>query len=225
MFRGRDSRHQRAKLVTSVTCLLTFVATSCVFSPVSKPPAPPIGPPGNPEEFIKVLEGAYRTRNYDTFASLLSAETGAEYLFILEPNSPGDHQWGRTEELRIQQRMFRPEDIQPGDPPLNPDLWLVSIDISLTPQQGFTEARTFYRSDSNPEGLDPAVWKAMEAVYNTDVLFDLQGQTDFQVTGRASFVVIENLAKNIGDAVKFLIYRWEDLGTRSKPAAAARPAA
>ena len=192
---------------------LSLLVAGCEAERATQPPAPVV-PPSSAADLVRQFEQAYRARDYNAFASILSGEAGAEYLFIHEPSSPGDHQWGRAEELRIHQRMFRPQDIPRGERPLNPDLWLVSIDISLAPQGAFTEAPGFYRSDANPDGLDPAVWRASEAVYNTDVLFDTQGERDYQVTGRESFVVIENLAKNIGDAGKFLMYRWEDLGTR-----------
>jgi hypothetical protein len=40
-----------------------------------------------------------------------------------------------------------------------------------------------------------------------------QSDTDYRVDGRANFVVIENRTKQLGEAHKFLLYRWEDLGS------------
>ena len=50
-------------------------------------------------------------------------------------------------------------------------------------------------------------------LFRSNVFFQLQGETDFLVTGRAYFTVITDLTKNIGDPGKFLILRWEDLGS------------
>jgi hypothetical protein len=95
------------------------------------------------------------------------------------------------------------------------DLWLVSIDIQLEPQTEWTERLDLYLSDTNPSGLNPTRWKVTDAQYHTYVLFTLQGTTSYQVNGRANFVVVEDLTKNVGDDRKFLIYRWEDLGSLS----------
>jgi len=68
-----------------------------------------------------------------------------------------------------------------------------------------------YVSPTNPDGLSPMRWKAMDAVYGTDVLWDLEGEIDYQVIARASFVVLEDLEKELGDSGKFLILQWQDL--------------
>jgi hypothetical protein len=99
------------------------------------------------------------------------------------------------------------------------DLWLQSITITLTPTASFTERPDLYKSPTNPDGLDSNVWKAQECNYHAVLFFDTQSTTDYRVDGRANFVVIENLSKASGEDRKFLIYRWEDLGT-SKPAVA-----
>jgi len=39
------------------------------------------------------------------------------------------------------------------------------------------------------------------------------------VNGRAAFVVITDLTKNIGDEGKFLILQWQDLANTPKPSA------
>jgi hypothetical protein len=54
-----------------------------------------------------------------------------------------------------------------------------------------------------------------DAIYATDVFFDTR-DTDFQATGRANFVVLEDLQKNPGEAGKFLLMQWDDLGSSRK---------
>jgi hypothetical protein len=105
-----------------------------------------------------------------------------------------------------------------------PENWLVSVDISLTLQTDFVERTDIYRSPSNPDGIDGARWTATEATYGTYVLFQLAGITDYQVDGRANFVVIEDKTKTNADPGKWLIYRWEDLGTTAPKPAAVKPA-
>jgi hypothetical protein len=181
--------------------------------PDKKPP-PPITPAKSQLELIAKLSSAYQSRNYDWFSNLFSRQAdGAPYFFFL--NDPPGANWDLTEELRIHRRMFKPEDPLPGETPVDRDLWLVSIDIQLEPQTEWTERLDLYLSDTNPSGLNPTRWKVTDAQYHTYVLFTLQGTTSYQVNGRANFVVVEDLTKNVGDDRKFLIYRWEDLGSLS----------
>ena len=63
-----------------------------------------------------------------------------------------------------------------------------------------------------PGPFDPSRWIARSTYYGTNVFFQLQGDTDFQITGRAYFTILEDRTKQVGDAGKFLIVRWEDLG-------------
>ena len=147
--------------------------------------------------------------DYAAFEVLLSPD----FIFILDmPTDTGETNWGRTTENRIHQRMFDPENIPPGDSPLPFEYWLQSVTINLNPQTAFVERPDLYTTFDPPGPLDPTHWKAEAATYGTDVFFQLQGETDFQVTGRAYFTVLEDLTKQIGDPGKWLIYRWEDLG-------------
>jgi hypothetical protein len=167
------------------------------------------------DALVQGLSSAYRTRNYDEFAKLFpTQEDNAPYYFFLNEPVNGISNWDLTEELRIHRRMFKPEDPLPGETPVPQELWLESISITLDRTAAeWTERTDLYRSDANPAGLDPAKWKATEAEYHADVLFNTVGNTDYRVDGRANFVVIEDLQRATGAAHKFLIYRWEDLGT------------
>ena len=210
----RFARLQTLYTVFSVICLAGMLVVASCEQPTEKlgcldcQPDPPTTPNG----LIGQLRDAYQTRNYDWFSNLFStAADSAPYFFFL--NEPQGDNWDLTEELRIHRRMFKPEDPLPGEFPVPEDLWLVSIDIQLEPQTEWTERADLYSSDVNPNGLDPAHWRATEAQYHAYVFFKTKGETDYQVNGLANFVVVEDLRKQAGQARKFLIYRWEDLGS------------
>jgi hypothetical protein len=153
------------------------------------------------------------------FRSLLvnNPENGANYLFILDPAAnTGDPQWDYAVEMRIHQRMFEPEDTLPGQPPVPVERWLTAVSITLSPNTLFTERVDPYESQQNPDGLVPSTWKAVDAVYATDVLFDLKSGNDLQVTGKANFLVIEDLSKNSGEVGKFLLLQWNDLANKAR---------
>jgi hypothetical protein len=192
---------------------MVLVLAGCIFSPDETPPVPPPPPPlvDSPAALIAALSNAYQTRRYDYIEPLFHAD----YLFKLRPdplNPTQPEDWGRTEELRIHRRMFDPANIPPSETPLPMDLWLVSVSITLTAAREFDERDEYYVSATNPDGLDPASFKAWGTDYNTSVLFETQGETDYQVTGSAYFVIVQDLSKTPGDAGSFLLYRWEDLG-------------
>ncbi len=176
----------------------------------------------SPEALIQALARSYLTRDSALFASLLANDPSrnAEYLFLLsEPTPQQETQWGYQEEVRIQIRMFHPESPDPGDPIVPADLWMQSLQITLTPLEPFGERGDLYSENHGLDGkLDPELWKASDARYSTYVLFDLTG-TDYKVEGEANFVVIEDLTKPVGESGKCLLYIWEDLGA-SAPAGA-----
>jgi hypothetical protein len=167
-----------------------------------------------PSAVVQALAIAYRERDADSFTSLLAhaPERNAEYLFLLsEPTDLGETGWGYTEEVRIHQRMFHPDEPPPGDSPVPADLWLQNVVITLTHTENFTERVDLYSDNGGLDGkLDADIWRASDAVYDTYALFDMEG-TDYKVEGRANFIVIEDKTKSIGDAGKFLIYIWEDI--------------
>jgi hypothetical protein len=163
-------------------------------------------------DLIDKLAVTYGRRNFDGFESLFSTDAdSAEYFFFL--NEPEGANWDLTEELRIHRRMFEPEDPLPGETPVPQDLWPVAIEVELVLQGAWTERPDLYRSQANPTGLDPTRWRATEAMYNAYVFWHMAGQTDYMVDGRQNFVVIEDLQQTAGEDRKFLLYRWEDLGS------------
>jgi len=85
--------------------------------------------------------------------------------------------------------------------------------MTLTRQVDFVERPDHYTTANPPGGVDPARWIAREGVYSTYLFFHMQGDTDYQVTGRAAFVVIEDKTRANGEVGKFLLYRWQDLGS------------
>jgi len=215
MSRRRDPRLH----LVLILALCATVLMGCVFDPpTQKPPGDTNIVPKTQDELIQGLASAYRTRNYDKFVNLFPlTEDNAAYFFFLNEAVNGVTNWDLTEELRIHRRMFKPEDPLPGEQPVPAELWLNSITITLDRTASeWGERSDLYRSDANPEGLDPAKWKATEAEYHADVFFETQGETDYRVNGRANFVVIEDLTKPSGTDRKFLIYRWEDLGDFGK---------
>ena len=172
--------------------------------------APEPQPPATSEEFVQVLATVYRTQDYATFSVLLADD----FQFILDMPNPdtGEWQWDAATERRIHSRMFTPESIPSTDPPLATDYWLQSVNVTLTPEDAFYERTDLYTTAMPPGPFDPTRWIARRANYGTNVFFELQGDTDFQVTGRAEFTILEDRTKQVGDAGKFLIARWEDLG-------------
>jgi hypothetical protein len=222
MFRARETR----QLVSLTLALATLAFAGCIFSPkkIDKPPViKQYVPIVDEKTLVSNLEAAYQRRDYNKFKTLFSNPTTpipAEptYQFLLSEPQNNETAWGYPEEMRIHRRMFRPEDPQPGETPVAPELWLQSVDITLTQQTDFVERTDLYKSPSNPSGLDPVQWSATEGTYVTYVFFQLAGNTDYQVNGHANFVVIQDKTKTNADPGKWLLYRWEDL--LHKPSAA-----
>jgi predicted transcriptional regulator len=177
-------------------------------------------PIDSPEAVVRALSRSYEHMDPGLFNSILAHDVGsnARYLFYLsEPTDRGETQWGYDEEVRIQRRMFRPQVHVTGEPPVPLERWLSSITIHLTRLEEFAERSDLYSANHDMDGkLDPDLWKAVDARYGTDVFFDTQSDVDFQVTGEANFVVIEDKAKPAGRSGKFLLYIWEDFGWQVK---------
>jgi hypothetical protein len=176
-----------------------------------KPPVDPcVVQPCNVEAVVTQLAASYRNRDYAHFSRLVHDG----FLFVLHPDPylpPIPQDWSKAQELRIHQRMFAPTSIPTGDPPVPQGLWLNAVDINLARAHPWTE-RTEYYQPANPNGLDPARWKAWGAEYHSSVLFETNGETDYQVTGRAWFVVLQDLSKPANARGAFSLYRWQDLG-------------
>lgn len=160
-------------------------------------------------QLVASLRDAYAMRDPDLFGALLHPE----YIFWLNaPLDDGTAYWDARYEQRIHNRMFRPAAIEPPEPPLPAELWLVNIDPVFTPSGAFNEAPQYYRSDTNPVGLDPAVWRVTARAYDTTVYFDTQGDIDFRLYDREEFVVAANRRLPDGAPGKYTLYRWADLG-------------
>ena len=178
------------------------------------------------ENLIQMLAHAYRTMDYTLYRTLFAnpKDHGVEFHFVLyEPTAAGEAQWGYNEEMRIHRRMFQPQAIAAGEKPVPSGLWPESIACRLTRQGEFAERFDLYRSEQNPMGeLDRHRWRATDAAYATSVLWSTQGGMAFRVEGQARFVVVEDLTKAAGELGKFLVYRWEDLGSGEKGMATSR---
>ena len=207
MFRVRSS----IRLALLTVMILALPGAGCIFSPDKKD----VPPPDNNDVYpvinsapalIENLRLAYQKRDVEKFITLLHPD----YQFHL--NDPPGEYWGYTEEIRIHQRMFDPQNIPPTDPPLSTDLWLTSVDIQLQGANAFDERPEVYRSATNQEGLEEATWDATGADYTATVFFETQGETDYRVEGRADFIVARDRTKAIDAPGAWLIYRWFDLG-------------
>jgi hypothetical protein len=171
--------------------------------------APVDPPPASSDELVQELADAYRTMDHARFAATLAAD----FIFILdEPSHDGESRWDADTELRIHSRMFDPDRIPAGEPPLAPENWLQSVSIALTPESAFAERSDLYTTANPPGPLDPARWIARSTTFGYSVFFQLQGETDYQTTGRSRFTVIEDRSMPAGAAGKFQIYRWDDWG-------------
>jgi len=215
MFRVRSS----LKLALLSIALLSLAGAGCIFSP-GKKDTPPVIVEDYPvidsaEDLIENLKLAYQRRDINKFGTLFHPD----YQFRLnEPADDGTEYWGWPEEFRIHQRMFRPAEIPPTDPPLPTELWLTSVDITLLGATAFDERPEYYIRAENPEGLDSDDWEAIGADYNANVFFQTQGEQDYRVEGRAEFVVAHDRTKAVDAPGAWLIYRWTDLGA-AKPSA------
>jgi hypothetical protein len=193
--------------------LLAPVLLGCGDDPVTVGPAPFVI--DSPEKVIDGLERAYRARDHEGFITLLAndPDRNAEFLFLLtEPTEEGETEWGYETEWNLHWRMFHPRDTLPGDLPVPNDLWLQTVDITLTPLTEFSERTDLYSSDGGADGLlDPEAWRAISALYSTNVFFGMLGDTDYQVNARADVVVVEDLTKEAGEAGQFLLLIWKDL--------------
>ncbi|MFQ5600847.1 MAG: hypothetical protein ACE5G2_09870 [Candidatus Krumholzibacteriia bacterium] len=166
-------------------------------------------------DLMRIFADTYRRQDYLALSSLLSGVSSARYVFVLAEPDPrtGETGWDLDEELALHLRMFKPE-ISTGGPPLPWQLRVTAIALRMVPESDFVERPDLYfHPESNPDGLDPERWRATEATYRTSVFFDTLGEPDYQVEGRASFVVIDEGARSVGDPLKYHIYVWEDLGS------------
>jgi hypothetical protein len=201
---------------------LLLLAVACIEDPITPPEKTP-EPIDSPQAVVRALAVSYQSSDLALFTSILAHDPGrnADYHFILsEPTALGETQWDYDEEVKIQRRMFRPQMQVTGETPVPAELRLRSITINLTQLAPFVERTDLYSADQGKDGkLDPDIWKAVDARYGTNVFFETQGDQspDFQVTGEANFIVIEDKTKKAGSSGKFLLYIWEDMIAQPKP--------
>lgn len=173
------------------------------------PPVPTPEPKiDSPDALIDYLAFVYRERDVEGFASILANDPdhAAVYTFRLSaPDSTGAVEWTREEEIRVHRNMFDP------DSSLPPPMWLTALSASFTQVTAWEERDTLYRSDSNPTGLPPEKWKAVDARYSTYVFLDTQTDNDFLVEGEIVFTVIEDLEKRGTTPGRFLLFRAQDI--------------
>lgn len=174
-------------------------------------------PVRSPADLIERFAQAYGSMDLEDYGALLAhaPNQGVGFRFVLNrPTAAGETDWGYDEEMRIHRRMFRPWSIRPEERPLPRELWVRSIRVHLEPRTEFRERYDLYVSEQNPRGeLDRKRWRATDAVYATDVTWFTQGGGTLHVFGEARFIVIEDRLAAPGEACKFQIYRWEDLGS------------
>lgn len=170
---------------------------------------------GVTSETMLMLEyqDAYQRRDSGKLASLVAQDATATFRFVLaRPTPEGTTEWPASDEIHIHRRMFSPGYLPPGDPPVPPSLWLRALQAEFTPVASFAERTDLYASPpSQPEGLDPAVWRASAAVFDVRLQVALPAETQYLVSERVRCTVIENRAKRVGEAGKFLLYRMEEL--------------
>jgi len=206
------------KLALFSVTMLAVLGAGCIFSPDKNDNGGgecttcPVEYPAivDATSLIENLRLAYQKRDIDKFETLLHPD----YQFRLnQPADDGTDYWGAVEEIKIHRRMFRPSEIPPTDPPLPTELWLSSVDITLTGSTVFDERPEYYfNAQTNPEGLERSNWEVSGADYNAVVFFETQGETDYRVEGRAEFVVARDLTKAVDAPGAWLLYRWSDLG-------------
>src|SRR5678816_2943754 len=141
----RFSSVRRSRLAALV-CLSNLVACSNHSSPTDVAKATTdarqaiqVGGPRLGGQVVSALAQAYNERDAAKLEALLSDEAGASYLFF------GTNDFlGKLEEDRIASRMFHPEDVPPGDPPVPLDLWLLDIDAEFKQLAAWTERSDLY---------------------------------------------------------------------------------
>jgi hypothetical protein len=140
-----------------------------------------------PQAVVQALAVAYQRRDFDLLRSILAHDPArnADYVFFLsQPTESGETEWGWVEEIRIHRRMFKPGGIPPEEAPVPQNLWPKAITPNLHQLTQFEERFDLYSANHGQDGkLDPAVWKAMDARYSSEVLFDTRSEVDFLVTG------------------------------------------
>lgn len=192
-----------------LTCFLP-VALACGEDPTAPENIPTVV---DEVSLIAALAEAYASMDAARFESHLANEPGANavFEFTMSSQSAVHDTWPVETETSLHRRMFRPSEIPSSDPPLSPELWLTSVDVTLVRQTDFVERHDFYQASSNPGGVDEARWRVTSADYVANVHFLASG-TNFAVQdGDAEFIVIEDRERETGDPGKFRLLAWNEL--------------
>ena len=165
---------------------------------------------------INQLANAYQERDLALLESLLAhgPDSNARFHFVFkeDPQDAGPVSWDDEEEMRIHRRMFRPQETAGTGSPVGPELWPEAITVQWVQTRSFEEREDFYSEDGGADGkLDRSRWRVTDALYWTFAVFELQGDTDYAIDQMARFVILEDRAKNVGDAGMFRILQWEEI--------------
>jgi hypothetical protein len=197
-----------------VAAIALLALAGCDEEPQKAPVDPCTEQPCSIDAVVAQLEDAYQNRDYPHLLRLLHDD----FQFVLyddpyrDPSlPPPPPHWGKAEELRINRRMWIPSIVVPQEQPLPIELWIVAANATIAPMQPWTEVPEYYAGPSNPTGLDSTRWKAWGAEYNAQALIETRGETDYQISARAWFVVAQDLSKTDNAAGAYSLYRWQDI--------------
>ena len=205
-------RGHRSRQWAALGAFALLAASTVCNDPVQHPsPNPKV--PVDEAGVIDALANAYRNLDYAALDALLAPD----FAFWFDAPVDGALSWGKAEEQRISRRMLSPQSIRPSEPPVDMALWPARIEITLTPNGRF---RVPLYDPPLPD-LDPEHWRIAECDYAVSLLLHVRSDNDYQITGRASFIVLDDLTKPAGAAGKFMLYDWQDRG----PAASAKTGA
>jgi hypothetical protein len=199
----KDVRMTHAARRRIVALLAPVVLAGCLGEPIpvptdtGEPPPPPTSEIG----LIGALQDAYSSRNYARFEALFDQDFSYFESF-------GGERICRERWLCAHRRAFQASNIPPSEAPVAPELWLNSISIGIGLLSEFQEQPQYYQSSAaDAGGLDPTRWRVTGADASVTILFETQGDTDYQVTSSARFVVTEDRTKAVGEIGKFTIHR------------------
>ena len=193
-------RHDVRSVVAFALGLMLSVACDDERKGIMSPSEPP--PPDSETALIDALEDAYRARSIDRFEPLFHGDFWFfETAAPVEPAAICRDLW-----ICTHRRLFEPQNIPPSREPLPPELWLRAITITVRLENAFDELPEYYRSQTNPSGLDQARWRVSGADAVVSILFETQGETDYTILRRARLVVAEDRSKTAGQVGKYSFY-------------------
>lgn len=181
----------------AATALVLVVACVAVCGCDDTDPIVPVNvpqPPASAAELVDALEVAYQARDLDRFAPLFHPEFVFTETTLTETITTCRERW-----ICLHRELFEPSSVPS-------ELWLAALTINAALQGELVERPEYYASTSNPFGLDANRWLATGVAAEISILFETQGETDYQVTRGADLVVAEERAAVPG-ADRFTFYR------------------